>query len=437
MNKIKLFITARSIALGLIFILAGLMYVSTLIPQEIDLTPGAIDAWRQGHSGLLWLVDGINLHSIYSQPWFSAIILCAALSLGISSYDQLTATRKKLSGTATSQGEEIAAAVPLEILKSVARSCRYRIITVSSSDKLKFVKNPWGYFGVLLLHVGMTLVILVSLYVSLTSRQGMLMLVEGEKRDQQQPWNAYQSGLLASSLKLPGIIRLEKIRVLYDSKNQPVEVYSDISFTDKSGGVKFLTASINGILRYHGLRIYHAAQYGLVFTVTFTDKAGVSHTEKIMVQQAVGLAKPGYSDDFRVTWSPYLFDAKYFSDVDRKSMLSTNPELVVRLLDGKREIARTSLTNGALGELGEYRVQLNAVEKWSKLIVVDIVGMSLIFTGFAIIMLGGLIHYMAPPRELIGVRQQDGCYMVYWRAIYFRVFFLEERDEVMNAFNNR
>ena len=116
-------------------------------------------------------------------------------------------------------------------------------------------------------------------------------------------------------------------------------------------------------------------------------------------------------------------------------MLSTNPELVLRLTQGDREIARTTLTKEGTGMLGEYRVKLIGVSKWSKLIIVDVTGMPLIFTGFAIIMLGGLLQYLTPPRELIAIRQQDDNYMVYWKAAAFRDFFVDERDEVVTALN--
>ena len=111
-------------------------------------------------------------------------------------------------------------------------------------------------------------------------------------------------------------------------------------------------------------------------------------------------------------------------------MNSSNPQLVVRMLAGEKEMARTALTIGSSGTLGEYRMQFITVEKWAKFIIVDINGMSAIFAGFAIVMLGGLIHYMAPPRELIGVRQSDGTYRVYWKAIVFKDFYCDERDDI-------
>lgn len=433
MNKIKQLITTRRVSLLLILGIAGLMYVSRLIPQEIDSTPEIIAAWRRVHTGLIWLVDACNLHKIYSQPWFAGIILFAALAIGVSSYDQVIISRKKLSATGTGSSEEVAAGISEQRLCSVARSHRYRVVNSGSDGKLKFVRSPWGYFGNPLLHIGMALVIAVSLYVALTFSQGVLILVEGERRESGHPWNMSEHGLLATPLKLPGAVRLDRVRLKYDDKQQPVEVVSEISIGDASGRVETLTASINRILRYRGMRIYHSAQYGNAFSITFTGRNGEVHEVTIAAQQPVSLAKAGYSDEYGLAWTPYLLSAKYFADADRKSMQSMNPELVLRLTKGNWEVARTALREGGSGMLGDYRVQLNGVRRWAKLVIVESRGMPLVFTGFAIIMLGGLMHYMTPPRELVGIRQRDGSYRVYWKALSFREFFVEERDEVAEA----
>src|SRR6266571_4837197 len=70
-----------------------------------------------------------------------------------------------------------------------------------------------------------------------------LILVEGEQQGAGQPWNVSEHGLFAAPLKTPGIIRLERVRVRFNNKNQPAEVFSDISITDESGRVDYLTAS--------------------------------------------------------------------------------------------------------------------------------------------------------------------------------------------------
>ena len=430
MNKIIQFITARRVSLGLILLLAGLMYVSTIIPQSIDSTPEKVESWRRSFGGILWLIDVFNLHSIYSQPWFAILILLSSFALWLSSYDQFTVVRKKLYSVGTTSADTLIEKISEPLLRSVADRYGYQIIQNRSGGVLKFVKFPWGFWGVFLLHIGMALVVTASLSVSLTTRQGVLIMGEGEQRNSRGSWNASEHGLFASMLKLPGTIRLDKVNVNFDSTNQPKEVSSNVNIINSSGRSATLTAYINRTLRYNGLRVYHSSEYGNVFEVVFTDKNGAIYTEKIAAQQPVSLTKPGYSDELSIAWSPYLLSAKYYADTDRKSMLSTNPELILRLTQGDREIARTVLTKGTSAMLGEYKVQLKGVARWSKLIFVDTAGMPLVFTGFAIIMLGGLLQYLTPPRELIAVSQGDNSYTVYWKAAAFREFFLEERDRL-------
>jgi hypothetical protein len=178
------------------------------------------------------------------------------------------------------------------------------------------------------------------------------------------------------------------------------------------------------------LRIYHASQYGSAFTVEFTDRIGNTHTERILAQQPADPTTAGYSEDFSVAWSPYLFSAKYYVNAAQKTMLGTTPQLTIRMLDGKREIGRTVVPPGQSIPLGGYMLRLVGTEKWAKLIIADNSGMPMVFSGFAIIMLGGLLHYLLPPRELIGIRQQADTYRVMWKATNFADFFAEEREMI-------
>lgn len=432
-KNMKRFFSARGMSLGLILFLAGVMYLSTLIPQRVEATAQQIESWRFAHAGLTRVADVFSLHSVYVQPWFAAAILLAALALGISSVDQLKACRKKLCAISTASADEVSAGVSGMLLRSVARANSYRLLRSTPDGELKFVRNPWGYFGSLMLHTGITVVILASSYVAVTARQGALILVEGEQHGNSQPWALSEHGLLADPLKLPGTIRLDRVRVQFDGRQQPVDVSSDVSLTDPSGQVDRVTASINRIVSYRGLRIYHASQYGTAFAVTFTGKNGAVHGETIAAHHPLNPAEAGYSDEFGVDWTSDLLSAKYYADADRKTLNSAKPELTLRLTRGGREVARTTLTQGEGGQLGEYRVQLNRISRWAKLIVVDTGGMPLIFTGFAVIMLGGLLRYLAPPRELIAFRLPDDRYRVFWRAVSFRDFFVEERDELIAA----
>jgi len=429
-SKIEKWITARRLSLGVIIALALMLFLSTLVPQQRDATTDAIAAWRLAHSHWLWLVDLVRLHSIYVQPWFAATILLAAMALGVSSLEQFSAARKRLH--ALSPGEEIAVSVAGADLRRVAGSRGYRSVPPSAGSPLKFVRNRWGYFGNSLLHAGMVLVIGASSLVALTGRQGVLILAEGEQRDAGKGFDFSEHGILAKPLQLPGTVRLEQVMVSFDAKNQPAEVASRLTLKDGSSPPETFTAAVNRISELRGLRVYHSAQYGDAFAVEITDPRGGVRYEKLPLQQPVAPGKAGYGN-FDVSWSRYGLSAKYYADAGRKGMTGDNPQLTLRLMEGGREAARTTLSTGKSGALGSYRVRLIAVQKWSKLFFVDLTGMPVVFAGFAIIMLGGLIHYLTPPRELFAVAGADGLYRVSWRAVSFRDFFLDERDRLAAA----
>lgn len=430
MTKLSRYITARRISLGLILGLAGILYLSTIIPQRLDSPPEKIADWRQNHKGILWLVDSTHLHRVYAQPWFAFLILCAALSLGVSSIEQFQVARQKF--RSTTGGEELASNLPAAELLALANSRGFRFEHNHDAHR-KFIRHPWGYFGIVMLHAGMTMVILASAFVAATNRKGALTLIEGEEPSKRKEWDVAEHGLMSSPLQLPETIRLNRVKVEFDEKQQPVSVESNIVITDDKGSTETLTAAINRIQPYRGLRIYHSSQYGDVFTVRFTDRSGIAHIERIAVQQPINPTTAGYSHDFRMPWSPYQFSAKYFADREKKSMLSNNPELTLRINDSKGEVARTSMIKDGQGVLGDYRVDLLTVQKWSKLIFVDITGMPVIFAGFAIIMLGGLVHYMTPPQELIAARNPDGTFRVYWKATIFTEFYKDEFYEIKSA----
>jgi hypothetical protein len=427
-NALSHLITTRRISLGLILMVAGLVSVSTMIPQSMDSTPAQIEAWRQAHPGVIRIVDMAGLHQMYGQTWFTTAVLLSGLAMGVSSYNQLVLSRRRLYSGNSSTGEEVASAVPEQLLRAVARSHHYRPLRTESVERLKFVRNPWGYFGSLLLHLGMTLVVFASLYVSLTGRQGSLIMVEGEERGHQHPWDLAEQGAWAAPLRLPGTVRLDRVRVNFDAKNQPQEVLSELSITTEPGQVEAITASINRIAGFRGMRIYHASQYGTAFTVEFTDNRGTVHTERIYARQPANLTTAGYSDEFGVDWSNYRFAAKYFADGERKSMQHGTPQLTIRMLDGSREVGRTIVPPGNTSPLGEYHLRLVETKRWAKLIMVDNSGMPAIFTGFAIIMLGGMLHYLFPPRELTALAEADGNYRVRWKATAFAEFFADERE---------
>lgn len=425
------FLTGRAMSISLIFLLIALLYLSTVVPQERDAAPAALAAWRLAHPVFSRAADLMQLHRIYVQPWFALPILLAALSLTLSCARQFRAALRRLSSTDAAANEEIASSCGSESLSAAARSLRYRQ-AATAAGRVKYVRNRLGFFGSPLMHAGMVLAIGASCWLALTGRQAVMILAEGESRDGRIGWSASESGLFSPPLEFPGAIGLEKVTVSFDERQQPSRIASVLAFTGKDGSTERFEAGINRLAAFRGTRVYHSSQYGDAFAVEFVDRQGTVRYEKLPLQQAAGPDRAGYAD-FTPPWLPYELSAKYYADAEKKRMTGGDPLLTMRLMDGEREAARAELSTGRAAHLGPYRVRLIGVQKWAKIIFVDLTGMEVVFAGFAVIMLGGLFQYLAPPRELVGVAGEDGRYRVYWRGGSFGEFYLEERDRLKAA----
>lgn len=114
-------------------------------------------------------------------------------------------------------------------------------------------------------------------------------------------------------------------------------------------------------------------------------------------------------------------------------MAGPDRQLVLRLLDRDgKEMGRLSLKRGEEGQLGSYTVRLLDIGRWSGFTFVRLSGMAVVFAGFFVIVLGVVLNYFFPPRELIA-RPADEGQLISWRAVRFPVFFREERDDILAA----
>lgn len=423
---------SRTATLSLIVVILAAMLTATAVPQGF-LTPGAqVDAWREAHGHILPLVDVLDLHHVFTTPWFAGLILLASLSLLLSTCRQIKTAWHRTFGLSTYEDRRcLHVSAPLAPLLRALKARGY--LRMAHDGRLRYVKHPWGYWGNVLLHVGMVVTIATSLYIALTQQRGMLFLTEGETFFPGAPWQSEAHGMLAGPLDLPEGVRLDRLAPQFNADTTVGAVTSEVTFLSGSGVATKRRVAINSILHHRGLRVYQNSLYGDVFAVDLTDAAGHMHRENLRMPHPQSIDRAGYND-FQLSWSPVGLSAKYFADADRKSMDSPNRQLVLRLTDRGREIARLSLLPGESGNLGDLRVSLAGTKKWSSLIFVNVAGMPAIFFGFFIMVLGGLIHYCAPPREFLIDRTGSG-YDISWKAARFGEFYQDEYRSIVATIN--
>lgn len=192
---------------------------------------------------------------------------------------------------------------------------------------------------------------------------------------------------------------------------------------------------VNKTIYRDGIRVFQGKRHGHAFYVSLFDERGARHGEIFSVVHPTKRDKAGYGD-FNLSWSPFAVKAKYYADAARQSMAGENPQLVLRLVEGKKLLGELSLTKGATGTLGPYTATLVEVKRWGGLIFIDAVGMNGIFFGFFVIVLGGALNYFAPPREFT-VREADGGCRVSWLAAGSEKLYRDEYESILNRFAGR
>lgn len=424
MHKLRRLFLSRKTVLTLIFLILASIVTGYVFPQRFSSSPEMMEKWQYANPFWAHWVERFGLDHVYSTPWFSVLLFLFLISLTVSTYEQIkTSIRKTFGAGVSSGGKTIKVNASEEELAVSIKKKGY--IQIFKNDEIRrFVKHPWGYWGNVLFHLGIVISIASSLLVVLTEKRGVLTLVEGEVHIPGYPWRLEENGIFAGRFALPEAVRIEKVNPEFWETDNIKQLTSEVSFISPAGKVKKYNISINEILNYKGLRIYQQNRFGNAFFVEFIDREGRKTGSILQIERPPRRDKASY-ENFNIEGTPYGIKAKYYADADKKSMISENPLLVLRLVDNKRLIGEVSLKKGESSTLGPYTVQLAGVSKWTGLIFLDITGMSGIFFGFFLIILGGCLNYITPPREFY-CRKIDNKFILTWRAAKFEHLYLEE-----------
>ncbi len=429
MFSFKRFFLSRKTILALIIFILAAVILAYIFPQRFSSSPETIEKWQQAHPFWVPLVRSLGLDHVYTTPWFALLLCLFMLSLSISAYEQLRISLKKTFGIGIqSGGKDLKIAAPQEKLIAALKKQGY-LRTAENPDLIRFVKRPWGYWGNVLLHLGILVAIASSLVIVLTQKRGLLNLIEGEVYLPGSPWLVEENGIFADNFILPEAVRLDSVIPEFWETEDLKQLTTVISFIDTKGRFRRHTLAINQTVNYREIRVYQKHTFGSAFFVEVIDKEGRRNGIILQMQSPPGRDKASY-ENFRLEGVPYLLKAKYFADADKKSITSANPLLILRLVDKERVIGEIPLKIGESGQLGLYSVKLVNVSRWAGIIFVDITGMSGIFLGFFIIILGGGLTYFMPPREVY-LRHAENGISVTWRASKFEDFYKEEYERVI------
>lgn len=456
MTKLKQILLSKGVVLSLIFLILVAVFIGYIVPQKIITSEIDLNKWRDANPELAFWTDKFGLHHVYTTPWFALIMMAFFISLIISTVEQIKYSRKATFGEVVqSDGTILETDVTYKQLANVLRKNGY-IQLFRNNERSRFIKQPWGHWGNVLLHLGLMVLIASSLILTLTENRGLIHLVEGEKFLPGNPWFRKEQGLLANRFILPISVGLDKVEVDYWETDDIKHIATIVSFIDKHGNSRKYSLGINNTLHVDGVKAYQGKRYGNSFFVEITDPEGKKYRTRFQIDHPHKREQAGYGD-FVVEGIPYLIKTKYYADADKKSINSDNPLLVIRLvteemhlkdiserklgsksklimdIEQKESIeGEVSLRLGESGTLGPYTATLVHVSKWSEIIFVESHGVIGIFSAFVIIVMGVSFTYFIPPREFYARKTETG-YSLRWKASRFEIFYENEFEEISKA----
>jgi len=428
-GKLKRFLLSKKTVLGLFGLLTAAIIIGSLFPQRFRTSPLAMAEWQSANQFLGRLMTALAFDHVYTSHWFAGILGLFLISLLLSTIEQFKLSRKKTFGSPRQiSGGKTTIHCSLEKFFSALKARGYWQIW-HKNNSWRLVKYPWGYWGNTLFHLGMVVVIIASLFISLTQKRGVVNLAEGEVFPPGGEWLVEERGLFAGNFFLPEAVRLESVRPEFWNTDDIKQETSVVSFLGSEKQNTSYELKINTTVYHSGIRVDQSRAFGRTFLVLLTGEEGEKNPIRLDIEQPQRRDRPSY-DTFEFERIPFLIKAKYYADIDKQKIDSDNPLLTLRLLQFGKVIEELSLVNGQSGRIGPYEATLVGTTRWAGLVFTDIKGINLLFFGFFIIIFGGILTYFMPPRE-VQLKQTAEIWTFKWRASRFTDFYERELHDII------
>ncbi|MBU0729867.1 MAG: cytochrome c biogenesis protein ResB [Proteobacteria bacterium] len=427
---LKRILLRRKTVLSLIVLLLVLIMADVLIPQRYLSGQESLSSWQQENNTLLLMIQFLGLDHVFTSLLFLATMSVFLLALSLSTWDQTNLARKRTIDCGhMPKNRFILPATAFNAVLSEIRKKGYRFQR-RTTETIRLSKNPWGYWGNATLHLGMVVVASGSILVALTQQQGRLNLSDLEFFPAGASLPFQENGLLAKEFVLPFGIRLDQVKPDFWENDKTKSLVSQITIINQDQSEIHHELGINKIVTMAGIRIYQKETFGNSFYLVLTDQKGKAEKFRLDISHPQKRTEPAYRD-FSFPEIPYTIKAKYLADSAGLSIYDVDPLLSLRLSQNDTIIGEVDLRLRQQGKLGPYQVELLGISRWAGLAFAKLHGISLVFLGFFLIILGAFLVYCTPPREFY-LQQQNDSLTIGWAAGRFPELYIHEFDELHN-----
>lgn len=417
-------------AFGLIF-LAG-----QWIPQKGLLKQGLYEQWRQGRPGLVALLESLQFTEIYASPLTLVVWGLFFINLSTVMFKRIGVIGKRIAlpggddplpATAgfPYQGRlKLIKADPAEFYRNLEQK-GFRV--VPAADGFTALKNRYAPVATILFHLSFYLILIGTVISIYTKFTGSANIAEGESF----------SGELTEYVIPP---LLPKIGSRPDLQFTVLKVTPEV---EGSTSTSLMVIIRDAAGRTREIRINKPYKQGSVSAVVknlgvaplFVLSRDGREVDGAFVKLDV---LKGKTDRFSI--GPYTVLARYYPDYEivngearSRSEEFRNPALHLKVLVGEQFVAEGTLQPGGALAVADERLELREIPFWVGFSVIGEHGLSVLYTGFLLGLVGLCWRFGAYRRELVGRWQGDGTLVVAGRADFYRALTIEEFEKMFSS----
>jgi len=320
-----------------------------------------------------------KLYDIYHAPWFIGAVVVFAINLGVCTFtrffrkkkgasfslpDEKTLSNMELSFTLNKDLEGV-------LLPLIKKSFKKKIY--DSDDGLIYEKNPFSKYGVPLIHISIIVILIGSLVGLIWGYKGFVVLHKGDIKEK-----FLLRGEGTKEMGLGFAIRCKDFNISYYPNGSPKDYVTTVEVIEKGRVILEKDIRVNNPLNYKGLHLYQSS-YGVSPLFMFKIDG-----------KEVNLKEHDEYETQGFIMIPIRFDA---------SIHNFGPGVQVAYLDNNgepktawflRDIPKMKQRN-----LAGKTVMLEDIKEdlWTGLEVTYDPGVSIVWTGFALLLLGLYINF--------------------------------------------
>ncbi len=380
-------LSSHTLALWILGLMSLAVLAAGTLPQSARLSPEEQMGWdTEWEMTASWL-DTLGLSQIVGSAWFAW--LCVALLINMTAGTLVSLGRKwafyrgDLKPRYELRGRGVAPAVMPPFFMQRA----------ASSGTISQLRGVLGLFGLPLFHLGIAVIVLAGSWRGATDFSDFVELSVGEVFSGQP--SKFQRRQTPPE-PFDAVIRLDRAEIEVREGKYMGEFQAHFSYQTAENSVRQATVVANHPLRLGNFELYLKQNFG--HSAWFERLRPDGSSSLLYIHFNVE------HDAWEKPWSGKKEQMLRFDGIPLYySMMLSNtnpPTFGLKVSQGGQTIFEGNLRPGDIADLGVYKLQFQGMVPWMTFNLTLDRGLIPIFTGFAITLLGFLLHLLFWPRRM-------------------------------------